>query len=67
MHSPWGLEISIIKETGWTRDYLLWGISWQNVRMMLADAPRYKSVKKGSEEPEVKDMSFEELEKYWQT
>jgi hypothetical protein len=31
----------IQKETGWTDDYLLWGLSWANVQMKLADAPRY--------------------------
>lgn len=32
----------IQKETGWTDDYLLWGLSWANVQMKLADAPYYK-------------------------
>jgi len=42
MNSPWGINYSIIKETGYTWRYLLWGISWINVRMMLADAPAYR-------------------------
>ena len=29
------------KDTGWTDDYLLWGLSWTSVQMKLADAPRY--------------------------
>jgi hypothetical protein len=32
----------IQKETGWTDEYLLWGISWANVQMKLRDAPYYK-------------------------
>ena len=32
----------IQKETGWTDEYLLWGLSWANVQMKLADAPYYK-------------------------
>ena len=32
----------IQKDTGWTDDYLLWGISWANLQMKLADAPFYK-------------------------
>jgi len=32
----------IQKETGWTDDYMLWGISWANMQMKLADAPWYK-------------------------
>lgn len=43
MNSPFGLEYSILKELNWTRDYLLWKISWVTVQMMLADAPRLKS------------------------
>ena len=31
----------IQKETGWTDDYLLWGVSWANIQMKLADAPYY--------------------------
>lgn len=29
--------------TGWTLSYMLWGITWINLRMMIADAPRYVS------------------------
>lgn len=28
---------SILKEFGWTYDYLLWGIAWINVRLMIED------------------------------
>ena len=28
---------SILKEFGWTYDYLLWGISWIIVKTMIAD------------------------------
>lgn len=34
------------KETGWTDDYVLWGTSWANLQMKLADAPRYTYSKK---------------------
>ncbi|MEZ2337692.1 hypothetical protein AB6735_18745 [Mucilaginibacter sp. RCC_168] len=43
MNSPWGLYYSIIEKTGWTWHYMLWKVSWINIQMMLADAPRYKS------------------------
>ena len=29
-----------MKTYGWSYDYLLWGISWLNVQMILADALR---------------------------
>jgi hypothetical protein len=34
------------KETGWTDDYILWGTSWVNLQMKLADAPHYSYNKK---------------------
>ncbi|MBD1394259.1 hypothetical protein [Mucilaginibacter glaciei] len=43
MHSPWGYNFNIIKELGFTWHYLMWGISWINLQMMLADAPAYES------------------------
>lgn len=30
----------ILEKFGWTYDYLLWGISWLNVSLMLSDALR---------------------------
>lgn len=33
-----------MKNFGWTYDYLLWGITWLNVQMMIADAPRTKDL-----------------------
>ena len=40
MTSPWGNRGEICKTFGWTYEYLLWGISWLNVNMMMADAAR---------------------------
>ena len=40
MHSPWGSRGEICKAYGWTYEYLLWGISWLNVNLMMADAAR---------------------------
>lgn len=40
-------------------DYILWGISWPNLQMMLADAPRYTT------KQEVKPLeSFEDAQKF---
>ena len=33
-----------MRSYGWTYDYLLWGISWLNVQLMIADAPRTKEL-----------------------
>lgn len=56
MHSPWGIEYSIIKETGWTRDYLLWGESWINIQAMTADAPYVRTGKKKQKDPTLEDL-----------
>lgn len=42
-HSLWGIIWSIQKETGWTQQYVLWGESWMNIQMKIADAPRMVS------------------------
>ena len=49
LNSPWGNRGEIIKSFGWTYDYLLWGISWLNVQIMLTDAARVE------QEPEQTD------------
>ena len=49
------------KETGWKDDYLLWGISWANVQMKLADAPYFK-YRKGKDDKVINDN--EELKDY---
>ena len=40
LSSPWGVRGAILKEFRWTYDYLLWGISWINVQLMLDDAAK---------------------------
>lgn len=40
-HSPFGLIWQIASATGWSVDYILWGINYQTLVMMLADAPRF--------------------------
>lgn len=40
LNSAWGNRGEICKNYGWTLDYLQWQISWVNVQMILADAPR---------------------------
>ena len=40
----------IQKDTGWTDDYLLWGVSWANMQLKMADAPCYRYNSKGKEQ-----------------
>ena len=39
LRSPWGMEGAVCSHFHRQRDYLLWGISWVNVQLMLADMP----------------------------
>lgn len=42
MHSPFGIAMQIVKETGWTLHYVLWKVSWATIMLMLADRPSLK-------------------------
>lgn len=35
----------IAAATGWSVRHILWGMNYQTLRMMLADAPHYETVK----------------------
>lgn len=48
----------IAEKTGWNDRYMMWGITWVNLRMMVADAPTAKRVKK-----KAKTMEGDELAK----
>ena len=52
-HSPFGFVWQIADATGWSVDYILEGVNYQTLIMMLADAPRYVRKKK-------EEMSAEE-------
>lgn len=53
-HSPFGFIWQIADATGWTVDYILWGVNYQTLLMMLADAPRYVEA---SDKSDVSDKS----------
>ena len=40
-HSPFGFVWQIASATGWSVDYILNGVNYQTLIMMLSDAPRY--------------------------
>lgn len=66
MKSPWGNRGEICKTFGWTYEYLLWGISWLNVNMMMADAARMDTGQKLEQENvvEVKLRTKDDLKKF---
>lgn len=66
MKSPWGNRGEICKTFGWTYEYLLWGISWLNVNMMMADAARMDTEQELEQEnvEEVKLRTKDDLKKF---
>ena len=54
-HSPFGFVWQIASATGWSVDYILNGVNFQTLIMMLSDAPRYvddKQAKGDTQSPE---------------
>lgn len=56
-----------MKAYGWSYDYLLWGISWLNVQMILADALRVDNDHKDNtgESEAVKLESKEDIKNFF--
>jgi hypothetical protein len=46
---------NICETTGWTWNYVMDGVSWINIRMMIADSRRYVSGMKKMTEDEFLD------------
>lgn len=60
-HSPFGYVWQVASATGWSVDYILNGINYQTLIMMLADAPGYVTARQHSPgNPEPDDASAEE-------
>ena len=48
----------IASETGWSVDYILNGVNYQTLIMMLSDAPRYvRGTKASSKEDEAREIA----------
>ncbi|NJN27151.1 MAG: hypothetical protein HC819_14825 [Cyclobacteriaceae bacterium] len=47
LHSPFGIIWQIATATGWTVRQIMWSMSWPAIQMMIADAPSYRSERKG--------------------
>lgn len=61
--SIWGQIDAFISRYHWTLEYILWGVSWANIQLMIADALRtdYKDrsgySQQNSNVPEIMDMN----------
>lgn len=40
-HSPFGLVGQIARDTGWSVDYILWGVNYPTLMLMWQDFPRH--------------------------
>lgn len=49
-HSPFGFIWQIASATGWSVEYILHGVNYQTLIMMLSDAPRYVRVDEASDD-----------------
>ncbi len=48
--SIWGQIDTIAERYKWSLDYILWGVSWANIQLMMADALRTDYKSKGESE-----------------
>ena len=60
-HSPFGFIWQIASATGWSVEYILKGVNYQTLIMMLSDAPRYidsteENKTEKTEEEEAEDI-----------
>ncbi|PIK20104.1 hypothetical protein [Prevotella intermedia] len=55
----------IANATGWSREYILNGVNYQTLIMMLADAPRY--IKKKKESKEEKEEEADNVLDFFQS
>ena len=46
-HSLFGIVWQIASTTGWSVHYILWGVNYQTIALMLADAPHYTTRQAG--------------------
>lgn len=65
-HSPFGFIWQIANATGWSVDYILNGVNYQTLIMMLSDAPRYNRNKK-TEKGKDKTQEAEDIAGFFQS
>ena len=54
-HSPFGFIWSIAAATGWSVDYILHGVNYQTLMLMIADAPRYVEAQRKADGQSAED------------
>jgi len=57
----------IANATGWSREYILNGVNYQTLMMMLADAPRYVKKKKSNMRTEEEGTPADDVLNFFQS
>lgn len=66
-HSPFGFVWQVASATGWSVDYILNGVNYQTLIMMLSDAPHYVRRKKGGDDGKSAEDEANEIVGFFQS
>ena len=66
-HSPFGFVWQIASATGWSVDYILNGVNFQTLIMMLSDAPRYVNSKEQKKAYQTEEEEAEDIVGFFQS
>ena len=66
-HSPFGFIWQIASATGWSVDYILNGVNFQTLIMMLSDAPRYVDSKEQKKADQTEEEEAEDIVGFFQS
>jgi len=66
-HSPFGFVWQIASATGWSVDYILHGVNYQTLIMMLSDAPRYVDGKQAKGEEQSPEGEASDIVAFFQS
>lgn len=66
-HSPFGFIWQIASATGWSVDYILNGVNFQTLIMMLSDAPRYVDGKQANGSTQSPESEASDIVAFFQS
>ena len=66
-HSPFGFVWQVASATGWSVDYILNGVNFQTLIMMLSDAPRYVDSKEQKKADQTEEEEAEDIVGFFQS
>lgn len=66
-HSPFGFIWQIASATGWSVDYILNGVNFQTLIMMLSDAPRYVDDKQANGSTQSPESEASDIVAFFQS